>query len=46
VEKDRIIGFIFIGSRDAVPEDRRRPEMDEVVSVWTGPGAGDQAAAS
>lgn len=36
-EQDRIIAFVYIGSRDQVPEDRARPDIDQVISTWNGP---------
>ncbi|MEQ9814396.1 MAG: nitroreductase [Azospirillaceae bacterium] len=36
-EQDQIVGFVHIGSRDAIPEDRDRPELADVVSTWSGP---------
>jgi nitroreductase len=34
---ERIAGFIFIGTPGAEPEERLRPEPDEVVSIWAPP---------
>jgi len=33
-EGAKIAGFFYIGSSDSVPEDRKRPEFDEIVSEW------------
>lgn len=34
-----IIGFIYIGTPTEAPNPRNRPELETVVSVWTGPHA-------
>ena len=34
-----IIGFIYIGSTDEPPTDRRRAELEDVVTRWSGPDA-------
>lgn len=39
-ERERIAGFIYIGSAPERPEDRERPSLDEIVTRWD---AGDQA---
>ena len=36
-ETDRIVGFVYLGSKAAPPEDRPRPDLAEIVSEWTGP---------
>jgi nitroreductase len=33
-EEDRIAGFVFIGTPGAEPEERPRPALDLVASVW------------
>ena len=44
-ERDVVAGFIYIGTASEHPEDRDRPDMDEIVNHWS-PGAelkkGDQ----
>ncbi len=35
-EKDRVAGFIYIGKSSAVPEERQRPMIAEVVSAYGG----------
>ncbi len=35
-ETDQIIGFIYIGTPVEPPTERPRPELDAVVSEWTG----------
>ena len=34
-EGERIAGFVFIGTAGAQPEERLRPDYDEVISEWT-----------
>jgi len=36
---DRIAGFLYLGTLKEKPTDRERPEYDNIVSEWTGPGA-------
>lgn len=36
---ERFVGFVNIGTPSAVVEDRPRPALDEIVSVWTPPVA-------
>jgi nitroreductase len=36
-EDENIAGFIYIGTAESVPEDRRRPVLSEIVGEWTGP---------
>lgn len=36
-EDENIAGFIYIGTAESVPEDRRRPVLAEVVGEWIGP---------
>ncbi len=36
VADDRIAGFLYMGTPDDTPEDRKRPDYDEQVSVWEG----------
>lgn len=38
-ETDRIVGFVHIGSRAQVPDERPRPDLADVSSVWIGPSA-------
>ena len=33
---DRIVGFIYVGTAAAAPDERPRPALDEVVAEWTG----------
>jgi len=33
-EHEKIAGFIYIGSSDEIPEDRRRPVLDELITHW------------
>lgn len=35
--RDRIAGFLYLGSMKEPPSDRQRPDYDEIVSEWTGP---------
>jgi len=35
-EKDRILGFFYLGTPREKPEERPRPALDEVVSEWRG----------
>lgn len=35
---ERIAGFIFIGTPSRELEERPRPELDDILSVWDGPG--------
>ena len=35
-EGEKVAGFVYIGTATAPLEERERPEMDEVVSHWTG----------
>ncbi len=35
-ETDQIIGFVYIGTPVEAPTERVRPELDDVVSEWTG----------
>ena len=37
--RERIAGFVFLGTPGAELEERLRPEYDEVVSEWTPPAA-------
>jgi len=39
-EKDQIVGFVHIGSRAQKPDERPRPSLSDVSSIWTGPGSG------
>ncbi|MBB44349.1 MAG: nitroreductase [Rhodospirillaceae bacterium] len=34
--KDRVAGFIYLGTRAEEPQDRTRPEYNDVVSEWIG----------
>lgn len=34
--EDRILGFLYIGTKEAIPEDRARPDFDAVVSRFDG----------
>jgi len=33
---EKIAGFIYIGSSDVIPEERRRPDLDQLVTHWQG----------
>lgn len=33
-EKDRVIGFVYLGSTAEPPEDRPRPALEDVAAVW------------
>ena len=33
-EQEKIAGFIYIGSSDITPEDRRRPDLDALITHW------------
>ena len=33
-QKDRVAGFIYIGKVKEQPKERRRPEIDEIVSYY------------
>lgn len=35
--RDRIAGFLYLGSRKQEPTDRQRPDYEDIVSEWTGP---------
>lgn len=37
-EDEQIAGFIHIGSSDLKPDDRPRPDIDALTSVWQQPG--------
>jgi nitroreductase len=34
-EDEKVAGFIYIGSSDEIPEDRRRPNLDELITYWS-----------
>ena len=36
-ESERIAGFVYIGSTATPPEERKRPELDDIVSEWKSP---------
>ncbi len=36
-EKERIAGFIYIGTAAQPPDERTRPEIGDIVTEWTGP---------
>ena len=36
-EEERIAGFIFIGTAAQPPDERTRPEINDIVTDWTGP---------
>ena len=36
-EEERIAGFIYIGTAAQPPDERTRPEIDDIVTDWTGP---------
>ncbi len=33
---EKMAGFIYLGSSDVVPEDRKRPVLDDLISHWQG----------
>lgn len=33
---EKIAGFIYIGTPDAAPSERARPDIDEITSYWSG----------
>lgn len=33
-EHDRVAGFIYIGTPDKMPEERERPDLNEIVTYW------------
>ncbi len=35
-EHERIAGFIYIGTASEPPKERKRPNLDEIVTEWTG----------
>lgn len=35
-DTDQIVGFVYIGSRAQTPDERPRPDLTDVTSVWTG----------
>lgn len=35
-DQDQVAGFIYLGTPSEIPEERPRPEMDAVVTQWTG----------
>jgi len=32
---EKVAGFIYIGSSDEIPEDRRRPDLEELITYWS-----------
>ncbi len=40
-ETDKIIGFVYLGSRAEAPDDRPRPDLADIVSEWSGPVGAD-----
>ena len=36
-EQERIAGFIYIGTAAQPPDERTRPDIDDIVTEWTGP---------
>ena len=36
-EEERIAGFIYIGTAVQSPDERTRPEINDIVTDWTGP---------
>jgi nitroreductase len=32
---EKIAGFIYVGSSDVNPEDRKRPDLDQLISHWS-----------
>lgn len=34
-ENERVVGFVYIGTATATPEERPRPALADVVSRWT-----------
>lgn len=45
-ENERIAGFVYLGTPEAPPEDRDRPNLDDIVSHWTGPATGPTSASA
>lgn len=37
-EKERVAGFMFIGTAPSVPPDRPRPELGDIAHDWSPPG--------
>lgn len=35
-EAEKIAGFVYIGSSDITPEDRKRPDLDQLITHWPG----------
>lgn len=33
---DRIVGFVYVGSRAQAPDERPRPDLADVTEIWTG----------
>jgi nitroreductase len=38
-DTDQIVGFVHIGSRAQIPDERPRPDLANVSSIWTGDSA-------
>jgi nitroreductase len=36
-EAEKVAGFIYIGTAETVPDDRARPDLDDVTEYWDGP---------
>lgn len=38
---ERVAGFVYIGTAQEPPEERDRPDLDEITTAWTAPSKGD-----
>ena len=38
-KRDKIAGFMYLGTRTEEPTDRKRPDYTDIVSEWTGPAS-------
>lgn len=36
-KNEKVAGFIYIGTAEALPADRARPDLDEITEFWDGP---------
>ena len=34
-ENERVAGFVYIGTAKEKPDERERPDLDEIVSCWS-----------
>ena len=37
-EGERVAGFVYIGTAQEKPEERKRPDIDEITTAWTPEG--------